>query len=182
MTPARLVWLCYRSAALLIASAAIAMYFSAIGFAPAWPKMGGTLLWLANYLVTLIGGLLIAAGLWRATGWLTNKTVRGLPSENGHDRMAVTDFLDIGLALIGIYTVVSALPDLIVSCNALYSSAPNDEFTARRDPATFGGMAGAVIRFLAGLWLVFGRRGIVDGLTRFRTARMTDEGPGPDES
>jgi hypothetical protein len=182
MTPARVVWLCYRAAALLVASAAIAMYFSAIGFAPSWPKMGGTLLWLANYLVTLVGGLLIAAGLWRATGWLTHKTVRGLPAGNGNDTMEVTEFLDIGLALIGIYAVVSALPDVIESCHALYSSASSDEFSARRDPATFGGMAGAVGRFVAGLWLVFGGRGIVDGLTRFRTADMADEGSAQDES
>lgn len=123
-------------------------------------------LWYVLIAVVSLGwGLVIVLFSDKVAGWLIkeDKTIVGVCTINK------SDVLTVGFTMMGLFLVVTDIPNLIFKVAEYYQIRSNYENTAPRGISETVHMFGPAIQIGLGVWLFAGSRGLVKLWERIRT-------------
>jgi hypothetical protein len=130
---------------------------------------GGTGLWMALWyllpsIVSLGWGVLIALFSEKIAGWLI-KEDKAMGSVGA---IQTRDVLTVGFTIMGLFLIVTDIPDLIFRVAQYFQMRNNYENMGRPGVSETIHMFGPVIQIALGVWLFAGSRGIVKLWERIR--------------
>lgn len=115
---------------------------------------------------TSIATLIFCIFLWKFPVWVSGKIVPASVGD-GETSFAPNDFLSVGILLIGIWTVMDALPYLVRQIFLLVSE-DNADVVFGND--FYGYVYALAFKVLMGIWLILGAPGFRSMLKWVRTA------------
>lgn len=117
-------------------------------------------------LVLSAGGLVFCWLLWKFPNWVSHKIVPDA-GKTDTSSLVAEDLLAIGLVLLGLWSVTSALPHLVRQIVL----ANSDEYSKFVFGADFNAYTAALaVKVLIGIWLLLGAKGLRRFLRWARTA------------